>query len=111
MCQIVPRECFEATHGWQERFIGWGSEDIVQVRVQDTLYGRHKTYDADVLHLWHPRIGTNFSDRMWAGQLSPRGNEQLAQRYNQATYDPVRMRGLVAEDLASRRRHWWPCGW
>lgn len=109
MVQIVPRECFEAVAGWQERFIGWGSEDVVQVRLQDTLYGRHKTTDNDVLHLWHPRIGTGFTDRMWAGQTSPRGNDQLANRYNQATFDPARMRGLVAEDVAYRRsslRQW-----
>jgi glycosyltransferase involved in cell wall biosynthesis len=102
MVQIVPRECFEAVEGWQERFVGWGSEDVVQVRVQDTLYGRHKTTDNDVLHLWHPRIGESFTDRMWAGQMSPRANEALASRYNQATYDPVRMRALVEDDLASR---------
>ena len=111
MVQIVPRECFEAVRGWQERFVGWGSEDVVQVRLQDTIWGRHKTTPTDVLHLWHPRIGSGYADRMWAGQTSPRGNERLASRYNQATCDPAKMRGLVAEDVASRGgRRRWPIG-
>ena len=104
MIQIIPREGFEAVGGWQERFRGWGSEDVVQVRVQDTLYGRHKTSSNDVLHLWHERIGDGFMDRMWAGQDTPRLNERLAQRYHRANYDYGAMRALVDEDLGTRRR-------
>lgn len=104
MCQMAPRECFEITGGWQERFIGWGSEDVVQVRVQDTLYGRHKTTRNDVLHLWHERFGTGVADRVWAGQDQPRLNDQLASRYNRATFDFDAMRALVDEDIDGRRK-------
>jgi hypothetical protein len=100
MIQIMPREAFELVGGMDERFIGWGGEDVAFVRALDTLYNPHKTTENDVLHIWHPKIGATHQDRQWAGQTGPGANDRLTSRYNQATGDRVRMRNLSEEDGA-----------
>jgi hypothetical protein len=98
LIQIMPREAFDVANGMDERFVGWGGEDVAFLRAVDTLYGNHKTTANDVLHMWHHHIGKTHITRMWEGQHSPRSNEQLAQRYNLATGDRVRMNALVHEE-------------
>lgn len=108
LIQIVPREAFELVGGMDPRFRAWGGEDVSFVRALDTLYGKHKTTDNDVLHLWHPKIGTGWATREWDGQKGPRENDQLAIRYNQATGDRVRMRRLVNEGHKVKcKTDWW----
>jgi len=97
MVQIMPREAFESVGGMDPRFEGWGGEDVAFVRAVDTLFGKHKTLNAEVLHLWHPSIGHNASNKMWEGQNRPGMNGHLASRYHRATGDPQRMRALVEE--------------
>ena len=97
MIQIMPRQAFELIGGMDERFVGWGGEDVAFVRALDTLYVNHKTTNNDILHLWHANKGTNVKDRMWAGQETFNPNSNLAQRYNQATGDVDAMRALVDE--------------
>lgn len=97
LIQIMPRHAFEMVRGMDERFIGWGGEDISLVRALDTLYIPHKVTPNDVLHLWHAIQGDSHLDRLWPGQLSPRANDHLANRYNLATGDRVRMRNLIEE--------------
>jgi hypothetical protein len=103
MAMAMPREAFEAVGGMDPRMVGWGGEDVAFVRALDTLYAKHKTIPADVLHLWHDRIGDTFATRVWAGQTAPRVNERLAGRYSAATGDIARMRALVDEGLQRRR--------
>jgi predicted glycosyltransferase involved in capsule biosynthesis len=102
MIMIVPRIAFEQVGGMDERFAGWGGEDVAFVRTLDTLYSPHKTIEADVLHLWHPKVGEGFQDRMWTGQTSPLANSHMASRYNNATGDRHKMRALINET-----RPWW----
>ena len=104
MAMTMPREAFETVGGMDPRMRGWGGEDVAFVRALDTLYAKHKTVHADVLHLWHDRIGDVASTRMWSGQVAPRVNEQLAGRYSTATGDVARMRALVDEGLPPTRQ-------
>lgn len=97
MVQIMPREAFRTVGCMDPRFQGWGGEDVAFLRALDTLYGKHKTVDVDVLHLWHPNLGTSVYNRMWEGQDTPGTNSKLAERYNRATGDRARMRALVDE--------------
>ena len=101
MCQIMPREAFIVAGGMQEKFIGWGGEDYAFAQALDTLWGPHKTTPNDILHLWHPRIiggrGADWTVRMWANQLEPRVNDQLAAQYSRAFGKPEEMRKLQSE--------------
>ena len=58
MIQIMSREAFETVGGWDPRFRGWGGEDHAAMRAMDTLYAPHKTLPGQVLHVWHPMLGT-----------------------------------------------------
>ncbi len=99
MCQVMPRKAFFSVGGMDERFRGWGSEDVSFVRAVDTLWGRHKTTDNQILHLRHDRIGETHKDRKWRGQEKARVNEHLGLRYHKADKQVEVMRELVQE--------WW----
>ena len=97
LVQMMSREAFFLVGGMDPRFRGWGGEDVAFVRAIDTLYGPHKTTRNDILHIWHPTIGSSAKDRMWHGQDSMGDNMKLVSRYNRSTGDPAKMRALVAE--------------
>lgn len=104
LVQIVPREAFDCVGGWDTRFRGWGGEDHSIMRATDTLYWHHKTIPGQVLHLWHPMLGTSglgswveWKDRLWDNQETSGQNNQLATRYSKANGDVLRMRELVEE--------------
>lgn len=97
MIMMFPREALDILGCFDERFKGWGGEDIAFLRALDTLYGRHKTTDNDVLHLWHPYIGKSYKTRTWQGQDAGQANDQLSNKYNRATGKPTQMRELVDE--------------
>lgn len=97
MAVVYPREAFDLLGGMDPRFSGWGGEDVAFARALDTLYAKHKTTRNDVLHLWHPKIGDNYLNRQWEGQRTSQPNSHLADRYNRARGDRVRMRNLVEE--------------
>ena len=97
MCMIVPREALETLGCFDERFRGWGGEDIALLRALDTLYGKHKTKKGCIFHLWHPFIGDSYKTRMWEGQDSGNVNNRLASEYHKATRNPSMMRKLVDE--------------
>lgn len=104
MITIMPREALDVLGCFDERFKGWGGEDIAILRALDTLYGLHKTTDNDVLHLWHPFIGVDYKTRVWEGQDSGGGNNHLASEYNKATRNPSLMRRLVDEGCRKLNR-------
>lgn len=95
MITILPREALDVLGCFDERFKGWGGEDVAILRALDTLYGLHKTTDNDVLHLHHPFIGKNYRTRKWGGQKQGGANNKLASAYNVATGNPKAMRELV----------------
>lgn len=97
LIQVMPREAYELVGGCDPRFRGWGGEDVAFMRAIDTLYGKHKTTDNQVIHLWHPTIKTVHKLKLWDGQISPQDNVTLTGRYYAAFGDPRRMRRLVNE--------------
>lgn len=104
MVMIFPREALDTLGCFDERFKGWGGEDIALLRALDTLYGKHKTTDNDILHLWHPFIGGNYQTRTWEGQKHGSANNKLANEYNRATRNPAAMRKLVDKGCRKRRK-------
>lgn len=107
MCQIMPREAFEAAGHMDSGFRGWGGEDVAFLRALDTLWGKHKNTPNDILHLWHHRkIAGEWADpnkkvwevRVWAGQKKSRVNDHLTVRYNKATGNVEKMQALVDEN-------------
>lgn len=96
MVQIMPREAFETVGCWDPRFKGWGSEDISFLLAVDTLWGKHKSLDATVFHLWHPVFKSTGITRFWEGQTE-NTHGHLGARYRKAYGDLNRMRALVDE--------------
>lgn len=97
MITMFPREAFDELGCFDERFKGWGGEDIALVRALDTLWGKHKTLNGPVFHLWHPFIGKDHRTRMWEGQTSANSNAKIVNEYHKATRHPKKMRKLVDE--------------
>ena len=96
LIQIMPREAFEAVRGMDERFSGWGGEDISLMHAIDTIYGRHKTINGPVYHVHHPTIKGRWKfTRQWPGQQDPEMNDRLSSKYEEATGDKARMLRLI----------------
>lgn len=111
LVQIMPREAFESVEGMDERFRGWGGEDVSLLRALDTLWGKHKNTPNEVLHLWHPRFiagewtddkGNHCEVRAWEGQAGGHANDWLSTSYHNATNDKGRMNDLINEKDAGR---------
>jgi hypothetical protein len=90
---VTRREDFP---GMDERFEGWGGEDMALAFALDTLVGPHLRLDQILWHLYHEplpmRPGINGS----RGRGSD-DSEALAERYRQACGDSVAMSELVTE--------------
>lgn len=53
-CIVIPRSVWDDMGGFDERFQGWGFEDMAFQSVVCGLYGWERI-EGDVIHLWHPR--------------------------------------------------------
>ncbi len=104
LIQIMPREAFAQVGGMDERFRGWGGEDVSFMIAVDTLYGKHKTSNNPVYHVWHPTIidATRRYSRLWGYQQSAGLNDCLAQRYRVARGDAEAMRRVVGRSALKR---------
>lgn len=85
---IMRREHFA---GVDERFVGWGGEDISFARAMDTLVGPHRRLEAIMLHLWHRPMPRRSRNR------ASLESERLAGLYFEANGDPVAMNALMEE--------------
>lgn len=84
--QVVRQEDFWRVGGWDERFKGWGSDDVCFGLAMDTMVGSHTRYPGSVVHLWHPQTPeTSFLHAAWDDQFT------LTERYMAAAGNPELM--------------------
>ena len=69
-CIAVPRAVWDDLGGMDERFVGWGYEDMAFQSIVVGLYG-HERIEGDVVHLWHPRS----EERIVKGQPATTASE------------------------------------
>jgi glycosyltransferase involved in cell wall biosynthesis len=101
---VTPRDAWEAVDMMDERFCGWGGEDISFQCALDTLWGYHTRYTMyDAIHLWHPILSFEehkdneypFPSIIWKNQKRARHTTWLQERYEKALGKPEQMRDVV----------------
>jgi predicted glycosyltransferase involved in capsule biosynthesis len=97
MAFIIPRQAYDYIGGFDERFEGWGGEDISLMKTLDTVWGKHKTTKGCIYHLWHPFVGA-YESRKWEGQERANANDGLSYRYVIADRNPSLMWELITEE-------------
>lgn len=85
-CIAVQRECFNQVGGYDEKFRGWGYEDLAAEMLYDAFWPDRRT-EGTLVHLWHPSISE--------GPDVDRNAELYYQRYS-------RLRGNAEALLALR---------
>jgi len=77
--QLTTKRNFDYVNGYDERFIGWGDEDICFCYSLKTLCGEGKIVTGDIYHLWHPRQASFVSRK--SSEVEKNKNFQLRQEY------------------------------
>lgn len=106
-CIVIPRAVWDDLGGFDERFKGWGFEDMAFQSVVCGLYGWERI-EGDVVHLWHPRSEERIVKGSGRETASAEyvTNARLGRRYmvalrrDHALHD----RGDVPSDEAERQR-------
>jgi hypothetical protein len=83
----VPRSLFELVGGFDERFVGWGAEDVAFLVACSTLGGAKQRIYGDAYHLTHPEPDKSRLEE----------NNRLGGRYRAADGDAAAVRALLAE--------------
>jgi len=86
---VVSRAAWEATGGFDERWRGWGGEDVA-FRIACSTLARLDRLDGTLLHLWHPRDATK-------GQYIAARGGPLREAYRKADGDPAALRKLLED--------------
>ena len=97
MVTIIPRKAMEAIKCFDERFKGWGGEDIAFLRAMDTMFGKNKSVNENMYHLWHVFIGETHQKRMWQKQTGPNPNGTLTYSYHLANRQYNKMKKIIDE--------------
>ncbi|MEF2965956.1 galactosyltransferase-related protein [Paenibacillus sp. M1] len=87
---VLLRSSFEQVGGYDERFRGWGGEDEAFAYALDTLIGKHRRLEGELIHFWHPFVGPG-------GNPHYDDNYLLYRRYKNALSDPAAMLRLIQE--------------
>jgi hypothetical protein len=90
-CFVIPRTTWDQVGGFDERFIGWGFEDVAFAFACNQAAGNYLRLAGDLWHLWHPISAEN-------NHNSPRylANRDLCARYAELfTWDD--MKALLSE--------------
>lgn len=86
---VLTRSTWETFGGWDERFVGWGFEDIAWWCVASTLGTWHQ-HDGVIRHLWHPD-GRGIGSQRW------QAGKALCDRYTDARGNADAIRALIGE--------------
>lgn len=82
-CIVIPRSVWDDMGGFDERFRGWGFEDMAFQSIVCGLYG-HERIEGDVYHLWHARTidGSGRAAKSQGGYTAEAvTNARLGRRY------------------------------
>lgn len=93
MMNVMKRSCFEEIGGIDERFNGYGYEDVAMAIALDTICGKHFTMDDSIFHLWHQPVTS----------VPPR-NISLVTRYQNAAGNESALRDLINERRKKRKK-------
>lgn len=88
---VLTPDAYDEVGGIDERYLGWGGEDVSFGWALETLVHKVTRLDGRLVHLWHPHPAPNH-----------RGSEEseaLVALYTQARGRPRRMRALVAREI------------
>lgn len=91
-CIAVPDLLWREVGGFDERFVGWGWEDLAFMCSTFAIAGGVDRIRGDAYHLWH--------HRMWEaneGSQHHNANMVLGQRYLAAKLDADAMRAIIEE--------------
>jgi hypothetical protein len=88
---VVPRSVWDKVGGFDERFVGWGGEDVAFAQACRVLTGEPERTEGPVYHLYHGRsVDRNPMLKTYQAGAA------LAVRYRKAR-DPETMRALLDE--------------
>jgi predicted glycosyltransferase involved in capsule biosynthesis len=87
----IPRGLWDAVGGYDERFVGWGWEDLSLWSACCALAG-YERVPGPIYHLWHPR-----SWEQNEGSPDHPRNQVLGERYLAAKHDREAMLAILAE--------------
>jgi glycosyltransferase involved in cell wall biosynthesis len=104
MIMMFHRDAYKLIGGFDERFKGWGGEDVCLMKALDTLYGKHKSINSRIFHLWHPIIGDSIQTRRWEGQENGSSNAVLSMQYHKALGKPSEMKKIIKDARKYRKR-------
>lgn len=88
----VPRVLWDAVGGFDERFVGWGWEDLAFWSACCALGGGYQRVPGMLAHLWHPQVWD-----LRENNPNHNANMVLGQRYLDAKWDRPRMLEILAE--------------
>jgi hypothetical protein len=92
-CYVVTRDLWEAAGGFDERFVGWGWEDVAFRVATETLAEQELFKIPGVLfHIWHTVSSGN-----QPASVTMAANGVRAARYKEARFDLEAMRAILAE--------------
>lgn len=93
---LITRQAWDECGGWDDRHVGWGTEDRSWVMALETIHHGAVRTDGYVLHVCHPRDPKR--------KEGLRDNAWLGERYDAAHYNPDAMRAVIRERLESEPR-------
>jgi len=92
-CVIVSRALWDRTGGYDERFVGWGWEDVAfRVTCETLTRAEMLKMHGTLFHLWHMR-----SDENHASEITFMRNRMRGTRYRAARFDIDALRLLLNE--------------
>lgn len=89
----VPRALWDAVGGFDERFVGWGGEDLAFWSACCAIGRRFDRIPGDMFHMWHPRTREDNE-----GSPTYPSNDVLMRRYINAKGNRSEMLNILHEE-------------